>query len=61
VLHEKGTLNSAYRPEVPNSPKIGGTVGAEFSALAFQSYHSLSFHLRTVWLFVTTLGCCDAS
>jgi hypothetical protein len=43
------------------SCRIRGTVGAEFNAHAFQSFHSLSFHLRTVWLFVTTLVCCDAS
>jgi hypothetical protein len=59
--HRQVTLNSAYRPEMPNRAEIRGTVGAEFSAHAFQSFQSLSFHLRTVWLFVTTLGCCDAS
>jgi hypothetical protein len=57
----QATLNSAYRPEMPNRAEIRGTVGAEFSAHAFQSFHSLSFHFRTVWLFPTTLGCCDAS
>jgi hypothetical protein len=61
TAHKQATLNSAYRSEMPNRAEIGGTVGAEFSAHTFQSFHSLSFHLRTVLLFVTTLGCCDAS
>jgi hypothetical protein len=61
INHQQATLNSAYRPEMPNRAEIRGTVGAEFKAHAFQSFHLLSFNLRTVWLFVTTLGCCDAS
>jgi hypothetical protein len=62
IVYIQATLNSAYRPEMPNRAEIRGTVGAEFSAHAFQSFQSLSYHnLRTVRLFVTTLGCCDAS
>jgi hypothetical protein len=61
LCHVQATPNSAYRPEMPNRAEIRGTVGAEYSTHAFQSFHSLSFHLRTVWLFVTMLGCCDAS
>jgi hypothetical protein len=57
----QATLNSAYQPEMPNRAEIRGTAGAEFSVHAFQYFHSLSFHLCTVWLFVTTLGYCDAS
>jgi hypothetical protein len=55
--HDQATLNSAYRPEMLNRAEIRETVGAELSAHAFQSSHSLSFHLRTVW----SLGCSDAS
>jgi hypothetical protein len=29
VRHEQATLNSAYRPEMPNRAEIRGTVGAE--------------------------------
>jgi hypothetical protein len=61
MAHAQASLNSAYRPEMLNRAEIRGTVGADFNAQAFQSFHSLSFHLRTVWLFVTMLGCCDAS
>jgi hypothetical protein len=57
----QATLNLAYRPEIPNRDETSGTFGAEFSAHEVQSFHSLSFHVRTVWLFVTTLGCYDAS
>jgi hypothetical protein len=53
--YDQATLNSAYRPEMPNRAENRGTVGAEFSAHTFQSFHSLSFHLHTVWLFLTTL------
>jgi hypothetical protein len=35
---EQASLNSAYRPEMPNRAEIRGTVGAEFSAHAFQSF-----------------------
>jgi hypothetical protein len=41
VTYGQATLNSAYRPEMPNRAEIRGTVGAEFSAHAFQSFHSL--------------------
>jgi hypothetical protein len=32
LAYTRATLNSAYRPDMPNRAEIRGTVGAEFSA-----------------------------
>jgi hypothetical protein len=61
LAHKQATLNSAYRPEMPNRAEIRGIVGAEFSAHANLVLPLTVILLRTVRLFVTRLGCFDAS